>query len=104
MRRRRRGLRARAGVGPVEARSGIPVALLGLVAYVVLVAAWSRRAASSPADGRRDHRARRLRLQRLLTQQAVVDIGATCQWCLLSFALMTALAVVAVARMLREAG
>ena len=36
-----------------------------------------------------------------LTQQAVVDIGATCQWCLASFWLMTALAAVSVARLLR---
>jgi len=38
-----------------------------------------------------------------LTQQAVVDIGATCQWCLASFGLMTALAAVSVARLLRGA-
>jgi uncharacterized membrane protein len=35
-----------------------------------------------------------------LTEQAVVEIGATCQWCLLSLGLMTGLAVVSVARLL----
>jgi uncharacterized membrane protein len=39
-----------------------------------------------------------------LTQQSIVAIGATCQWCLLSFAIMTALAVICVARLVPPGG
>ena len=81
--------------------AGVPVALLGLLAYVVLVGANAARgelarmaAATTALVG--------FGFSAYLTQQAVVDIGATCQWCLLSFGLMTALAVVTVARLLRE--
>lgn len=79
---------------------GVPVALLGLGAYVVLVAASVARgelarmlAATVALIG--------FGFSAYLTQQAVTDIGATCQWCLLSFGLMTALAAVSVTRLLR---
>ena len=81
---------------------GIPVALLGLLAYVVLVVANAAHgelarmvAATTALVG--------FGFSAYLTEQAVVDIGATCQWCLLSFGLMTMLAVVTTARLLREA-
>jgi uncharacterized membrane protein len=79
---------------------GVPVALLGLLTYVVLLGAAVARAelarslaALTALTG--------FGFSAYLTQQSVVDIGATCQWCLASFALMTVLAAVSVARLLR---
>ena len=79
---------------------GVPVALLGLLTYAVLLAAGAVRtelarsvAAFTGLVG--------FGFSAYLTQQAVVDIGATCQWCLASCGLMTALAMVCVARLLR---
>jgi uncharacterized membrane protein len=81
---------------------GVPVALLGLLAYAVMLAAGAARtelarsvAAFTALVG--------FGFSAYLTQQAVVDIGATCQWCLVSFGLMTALVAVSVARLLRGA-
>jgi uncharacterized membrane protein len=81
---------------------GVPVALLGLLAYLVLLGAAVVRtelartvAAMTALVG--------FGFSAYLTEQAIVDIGATCQWCLASFGLMTALAVVSVARLLRGA-
>lgn len=80
---------------------GVPVALLGLVAYLVLVV----------ANAARGDAARTVAVlvalvgfgfSAYLTYVAVVDIGATCQWCLASLAVMTALAVLTSARLLRE--
>ena len=78
---------------------GVPVAVLGLGAYLVLVAATAARgeaarmiAAVTALAG--------FGFSAYLTREAVVEIGATCQWCLLSFGLMTALAIVAVVRLL----
>ena len=79
---------------------GVPVAVLGLLSYVVLVATNVGRgelfrlaAATTALVG--------FGFSVYLTHQAVTDIGATCQWCLLSLGLMTALAVVTVARVLQ---
>jgi uncharacterized membrane protein len=81
---------------------GVPVALLGLLAYAVLLVAGAARTelarsvtAFTALVG--------FGFSAYLTQEAVVDIGATCQWCLVSFGLMTALVVVSVARLLRGA-
>src|SRR4029453_16073865 len=81
---------------------GVPVALLGLLAYAVLLGAGAARTelarsvtAFTALVG--------FGFSAYLTQQAVVDIGATCQWCLVSFGLMTALVAVSVARLLRGA-
>jgi uncharacterized membrane protein len=78
---------------------GVPVALLGLAAYVVLCAANLARgetarmvAAVTALAG--------FGFSAYLTREAVVDIGATCQWCLLSFGIMTVLAGLAVARLM----
>jgi uncharacterized membrane protein len=80
----------------------VPVAVLGLLVYVVLIAAGAARtelarcvAAFTALVG--------FGFSAYLTQQAVVDIGATCHWCVASFGLMTALAAVSVARLLRGA-
>ena len=78
---------------------GVPVAALGLAAYVVLLVSNAAR-----------HEAARMvaavtalvgfGFSAYLTREAVVDIGATCQWCLLSFGLMSVLAALAVVRLM----
>ncbi len=79
---------------------GVPVAVLGLGAYLVL-------AATSVRDGEPARILAALTalvgfgFSAYLTYVSVADIGATCQWCLASGALMTALAVVTTARLLR---
>jgi len=81
---------------------GVPVAVLGLAAYLVLVAASVR-------DGELARAVAALTaltgfgFSAYLTQQSVAVIGATCQWCLVSAALMTALAAVSTARPPRPA-
>ncbi len=80
--------------------AGIPVAVLGLATYLVLVAA--NLAAGEPAR----ILAALLALVGFgfsvyLTIESVTVIEATCQWCLASLGLMTALAAVCVARLLR---
>ena len=80
--------------------AGVPVALLGLLTYVVLLAASLLRgeparmlAALVAIVG--------FGFSVYLTYQSVTVIEATCQWCLASLGLMTALAAVSVTRMLR---
>jgi uncharacterized membrane protein len=79
---------------------GIPVAVLGLGAYLVLTAANLARtetarivAALTALVG--------FGFSAYLTYQSIAVIDATCQWCLASAGLMTGLAVVCVARLLR---
>ncbi len=79
---------------------GIPVAVLGLGAYLVLTATSLSRgeparvaAAFTAIVG--------FGFSAYLTYQSIEVIGATCQWCLASAALMTALAVVTTVRLLR---
>jgi uncharacterized membrane protein len=79
---------------------GIPVALLGLGAYVVLLATSLLRtetarivAALTALVG--------FGFSAYLTYQSITVIDATCQWCLASAAIMTVLAVVCVLRLLR---
>ena len=79
---------------------GIPVALLGLLAYVTLLATTlvrtetSRMAAALIAFVG-------FGFSVYLTIESVTVIEATCQWCLASLALMTALALVSAVRLLR---
>lgn len=79
---------------------GIPVALLGLLAYITILGTTASR--TEPA--------RMLAalvafvgfgFSVYLTIESVTVIEATCQWCLASLALMTALAIVSGARLLR---
>jgi uncharacterized membrane protein len=81
---------------------GVPVALLGLVGYVLILAANARRGETA-----------RLATAALalsgagfsayLTYLELFEIDAICQWCVVSAVLMACLAVLAVARMLRDA-
>jgi uncharacterized membrane protein len=80
--------------------AGVPVALLGLLTYVVLVAANLLRgeparmaAALTALVG--------FGFSVYLTIESVTVIDATCQWCLASLAVMSLLAVVCSVRLLR---
>jgi len=79
---------------------GIPVALLGLLAYVVLLITnvlrgeLARMAAALTALTGAGFSV-------YLTIESVTVIEATCQWCLVSLALMVLLAGVCSARLLR---
>ena len=79
---------------------GIPVALLGLLAYLTILATTLARseaprmlAALVAFTG--------FGFSVYLTIESVTVIEATCQWCLASLGLMTALAVISGARLLR---
>jgi uncharacterized membrane protein len=81
---------------------GVPVALLGLVGYALILAANALRGETA-----------RLATAALalagagfsayLTYLELFEIDAICQWCVVSAVLMACLAVLAVARMLRDA-
>lgn len=80
---------------------GVPVALMGLIAYVVLLVANVVRgevarmlAALTALIG--------FGFSVYLTIESVTVIEATCQWCLVSLALMTLLALTCSARLLRS--
>jgi uncharacterized membrane protein len=80
--------------------AGVPVAVLGLAAYVVLLATALARgeaarmlAALTAFVG--------FGFSVYLTIESVTVIEATCQWCLASLAIMTLLAAVCTARLLR---
>jgi uncharacterized membrane protein len=80
--------------------AGVPVAYLGLGAYVVLLGcalaggeAARALAALTALVG--------FGFSAWLTYQSVAVIGATCQWCLVSALLMTLLAAVCTARLVR---
>jgi uncharacterized membrane protein len=80
--------------------AGVPVALLGLLAYVVLLGASVLRgdlalvvASLTALVG--------AGFSVYLTVESVTVIEATCQWCLASLVLMALLAVVCSARLLR---
>jgi uncharacterized membrane protein len=80
--------------------AGVPVALLGLLAYVVLLA-------TTLAGGEAARALAALTalvgfgFSAWLTYQSIAVIEATCQWCLVSAALMTLLAAVCTARLVR---
>ena len=80
--------------------AGIPVALLGLLSYIaLLVANWLRgdvaRAAAAliAIVG--------VGFSAYLTIESITVIEATCQWCLASAAIMTLMAIVTIARLVR---
>ena len=83
--------------------AGVPVALLGLLAYIVLLATnllpgeLARMAAALTALVGAG-------FSIYLTIESVTVIEATCQWCLASLVLMVSLAVVCSARLLRASG
>lgn len=79
---------------------GIPVALLGLLAYITLLACGLLRtetarmlAALTALVG--------FGFSAYLTYESVTVIEHTCQWCLMSLALMTLSAIVCTARLLK---
>lgn len=80
---------------------GVPVALMGLIAYVVLLVANVVR-----GEGARMLAALTALIgfgfSVYLTIESVTVIEATCQWCLVSLALMTLLALTCSARLLRS--
>ncbi len=82
--------------------AGVPVALLGLGAYVAILAS-----VALPEDTGRSVAAFvslvGFGFSAWLTYVELVEIEAVCQWCVVSAVVMTALALVSVARMLRRA-
>jgi uncharacterized membrane protein len=82
--------------------AGVPVALLGLGAYVTVLASLAL-----PEERGRTAAAFvtlvGFGFSAWLTYVELVEIEAICQWCVASAAVMTALALVSVARMLRGA-
>jgi uncharacterized membrane protein len=83
--------------------AGVPVALLGLIAYVTVLASL----ALPEEPGRAVAAFVTLvgfGFSAWLTYVELVEIEAICQWCVASAAVMTGLALVSVARMLRGAG
>ena len=83
--------------------AGVPVALLGLLAYVTVLASL----ALPDALGRSVAAFVSLvgfGFSAWLTYVELVKIDAVCQWCVASALVMTALAAVSVARVLRDAG
>jgi uncharacterized membrane protein len=80
---------------------GVPVALLGLLSYLVLIVAnWLEGelarvgAALVAIIG--------VGFSAYLTYESVTDIGRTCPYCLANFAIMILMAIVTVTRLLRE--
>jgi len=83
--------------------AGIPVALLGLIAYAAILASLALpdeagRAAAAVVS------LAGFGFSAWLTYVELEKIGAVCQWCVASAVVMTALAAVSVARLLRGAG
>jgi uncharacterized membrane protein len=86
---------------PYAELAGIPVALLGLLAYVTVLASL----ALPEALGRSVAAFVTLvgfGFSAWLTYVELVKIDAVCQWCVASAVVMTALAAVSVARILRD--
>jgi uncharacterized membrane protein len=79
--------------------AGIPVAVLGLASYVVLLVVSAMRAETARIVAALVAIVG-FGFSAYLTYQSVAVIEATCQWCLASAALMTALAVVCTWRLL----
>jgi uncharacterized membrane protein len=82
--------------------AGIPVAVIGLAGYVALLATLAL-----PEDAGRTAAAFLALAGALfsgyLTYVEVVEIEAICQWCVASAVIMTGLAAVSIARVLRTA-
>jgi len=80
---------------------GIPVALLGLITYVVLFAlAWVRGEAAATAATVISMIG--VGFSGYLLWAQLGPIGAVCQWCLAQDVVMTCIAVLSVVRLLRE--
>jgi uncharacterized membrane protein len=80
--------------------AGIPVALLGLVAYLAVLASLALpEAAGRPLAAFLTLTG--LAFSGYLTYLEIAEIHAICQWCVASAVIMTALAVVSVVRLLR---
>lgn len=82
--------------------AGVPVAVLGLIGYALILASLAVRGEAGRIAGAL------LALvgfgfSAYLTYLELFEIDAVCQWCVASAVLMTALAVVTVARVLRAA-
>lgn len=92
----------RVQTSPWAELAGIPVALLGLVGYVTILASLAL-----PEQLGRSVAAFLTLVgfgfSAWLTYVELVEIEAICQWCVASAVVMTALALVSVARMLRGA-
>jgi uncharacterized membrane protein len=93
----------RVQTSPYAELAGVPVALLGLLAYATVLASL----ALPEALGRSVAAFVTLvgfGFSAWLTYVELVKIDAVCQWCVASALVMTALASVSVARVLRDAG
>ena len=80
--------------------AGVPVALLGLGAYLAIVAATLIPGGAARALGALTALVG-FGFSAYLTVESVTVIDATCQWCLASLAVITLLAATTVARLLR---
>jgi uncharacterized membrane protein len=81
--------------------AGVPVALLGMIGYLLLIAtAWLR--GVSPALAGAAVALLGLCFSGYLLWAQLGPIGAVCQWCLANDAIMLALSVLCVTRALRE--
>lgn len=81
--------------------AGIPVALLGMIGYVILIACAALRGVSAALIGAVTALVGVCFSAYLLWAQ-LGPIGAVCQWCLANDAIMLALAVLCTLRALRE--
>jgi uncharacterized membrane protein len=81
--------------------AGVPVALLGVIAYAVLIACAALRGATAALIGAATAIVG-LAFSIYLLWAQLGPIGAVCQWCLANDAMMLALAVLSTVRALRE--
>lgn len=80
--------------------AGVPVALLGLVAYALVLGSAAAPSGEAPRVGGALLGLTGLGFSGYLTYASVAVIEATCVWCLASAAIMAGLAVLTVARLL----
>ena len=80
--------------------AGVPVALLGLIAYLALLASLAARGDAGRFTGALIGLAG-FGFSLYLTYRELFTIKAVCQWCVASAALMTALAVLTAVRLVR---
>ena len=78
---------------------GVPVAALGLVGFLGLLAGGARAAASGRGSARPRSRSRLSLFGVYLLYIQLVVIGAICQWCLATDVLTTAIAALALLRL-----
>jgi uncharacterized membrane protein len=83
--------------------AGVPVAILGLIAYLaLLVTALSSRVEAAAIGAAIALGGLAFAVYLIVIQVAVID--AICQWCIISDAILAALAVLCVIRLVRLAG